>query len=369
MTRTRIAPTPSGSSACTRLRAICISPSSGGGLSWDTPKFLRRAAYPTAVAAEGDFFSVETYNVETRTHVFHRSTDGGVNWTSPNGTAPRLNDMMVRDGVIHAVGPASSRILQEVGYYSSRTQGSSWYGPDYLSSEDVTRSERGAIAMNSRGELFAAWLDDGHNVTMRASRNGGIFWGVHNVLSDAAGTVNIDITAASEFAVVAWDRDTGGTGMIRLRASNDFGKTFGGEVNPVNGASAAEPSVVLVDSVLHLSWHEHRGDTCEVYYRRGTMAHNPDAVTRPPQEYRLEQNYPNPFNGQTVISYQVPVEGSVNLVLYDILGRVVRTLVDGVLPVGRYTATIDGDGLPSGVYLYRLRTSSFTETKKLTVMR
>jgi hypothetical protein len=99
------------------------------------------------------------------------------------------------------------------------------------------------------------------------------------------------------------------------------------------------------------------------------MAHNPDAVTRPPDAYRMQQNYPNPFNGRTVIEYQLPAPSHVSLALFDLLGRKVLTLVEGVQEVGRYIVPVDGDALPSGVYLYRLRTSGFTETKKLTVIR
>jgi hypothetical protein len=342
--------------------------STDAGATWSSPVLVRSAAFPVVIAAENDLALLETIDPVTKAHVVLKSTNGGAGWVLASGSPPEFTDLLVRDGVAHGVGPASSRILHEVGYFSSRTDGSSWYGPEYLSSEDVTKSERGSIAINDRGDLFAVWSDTG-DVTARSSRNNGIFWGPHSILSRRPGTVTTDIAADAEFVVVVWDNDTGGTGEIRLRSSDDFGETYGPEENPVNTHSAAEPAVVVTDSVVHLTWHEHHGDTCEVYYRRGAMAHNPDAVTRPPEAYRLRQNYPNPFNGRTVIEYELPAASHVSLALFDLLGRKVLSLVEGTQDVGRYIVPVDGDALPSGIYFYHLRTSSFSETKKLTVIR
>jgi hypothetical protein len=88
-----------------------------------------------------------------------------------------------------------------------------------------------------------------------------------------------------------------------------------------------------------------------------------------PQGYRLEQNYPNPFNPSTLIRYQVPAAVRVTLVVFDMLGREVATLENGVHQAGTYTVTFNGSGLASGVYLYRLRAGNFVESKKLLLIR
>ena len=91
-----------------------------------------------------------------------------------------------------------------------------------------------------------------------------------------------------------------------------------------------------------------------------------------PQVFALEQNYPNPFNPATTISFQVPesAEGRIVLVVYDMLGRQVRSLMDKQAEPGYYS--IQWDGLDdegkiasSGVYLYRLKAGEFTATKKM----
>ena len=88
-----------------------------------------------------------------------------------------------------------------------------------------------------------------------------------------------------------------------------------------------------------------------------------------PTEYLLAQNYPNPFNPQTEIHYELPSESHVRLVVYDLLGREVATLVDEVKEAGRYDATLNASGLASGVYFYRLQAGSFNGVKKLVVLR
>jgi hypothetical protein len=71
----------------------------------------------------------------------------------------------------------------------------------------------------------------------------------------------------------------------------------------------------------------------------------------------LFQNGPNPFRGASTISYRLPASGHVSLLLYDVQGRLVRTLVDGVQPAGQHQVTLPGNGLPSGVYYYNLESN------------
>ena len=73
-----------------------------------------------------------------------------------------------------------------------------------------------------------------------------------------------------------------------------------------------------------------------------------------PNKYLLYQNYPNPFNPTTTIKYELPKDAFVKLVVYDILGREVRTLVNEQKSAGSYKVIFDGSNLPSGVYFYRI---------------
>ena len=88
-----------------------------------------------------------------------------------------------------------------------------------------------------------------------------------------------------------------------------------------------------------------------------------------PEEFALSQNYPNPFNPSTTIKYELPEKNYVNLIVYDILGSEVMTLVNEVNAPGRYSVQLDASALPSGTYFYRLQAGDFVETKKMILMK
>jgi hypothetical protein len=88
-----------------------------------------------------------------------------------------------------------------------------------------------------------------------------------------------------------------------------------------------------------------------------------------PTQFGLDQNYPNPFNPTTTISYGVPQQSMVTLKVYDILGNEVATLVNGVQPAGNHVVSFDASKLTSGVYIYRMQAGSFTQTKKMILMK
>jgi len=88
-----------------------------------------------------------------------------------------------------------------------------------------------------------------------------------------------------------------------------------------------------------------------------------------PMTYVLNQNYPNPFNPGTTIEFEVPKAGQVSLKVYDITGREVATLVDGVRAVGSYSIPFDASGLSSGVYFYKLQAGEYFAVRKLVVMK
>ncbi|MEX0737446.1 MAG: T9SS type A sorting domain-containing protein [Bacteroidota bacterium] len=85
--------------------------------------------------------------------------------------------------------------------------------------------------------------------------------------------------------------------------------------------------------------------------------------------HRLHQNFPNPFNPTTLIRFQLPQEQQVTIRVYDLLGREVRTLFNGIQRGGEHQVLFDASGLPTGVYVYRLVAGEYVESRKMQLVR
>jgi hypothetical protein len=90
--------------------------------------------------------------------------------------------------------------------------------------------------------------------------------------------------------------------------------------------------------------------------------------------YKLENAYPNPFNSETIIKYHIPKDGFVDISIYDVTGREIKTLVNEYKDQGIYLCRWNGTDqfgqfVVSGVYLYKITTNSFTQTKKLILIK
>jgi photosystem II stability/assembly factor-like uncharacterized protein len=86
-------------------------------------------------------------------------------------------------------------------------------------------------------------------------------------------------------------------------------------------------------------------------------------------KYKVYQNYPNPFNPTTYVKFSILNSGDVKIVVYDLMGREVQTLVNERLQPGTYETTFDGSNLTSGVYFYRIFTEGYTETRKMLLLK
>lgn len=135
--------------------------------------------------------------------------------------------------------------------------------------------------------------------------------------------------------------------------------------------AGATPGVNRLDAVILLKSYD---DAAQTFYNNLPVGVKEEVAI--PSEYKLDQNYPNPFNPTTTIRYSIPSLGrngistyKVVLKVYDVLGREVATLVDEEKPAGRYEVEFNGSKLTSGVYFYRLTAGSFSQTKKLLLIK
>ena len=252
---------------------------------------------------------VGTAPVTSRARIF-RTTNGGVNWTDITGPLPD------RYPVDIAVDPQNDAVVYVVfsGFGTSHLYKSFDYGDTWVDIgsglPDVPSS---SVVIDPQ---ISSHIYYGNDIGVYLSTNSGINWFEYSTgMPEASIVMDLSIVSQSR----------------KLRAA-----THG------NGA-----------------------------YERKLFG-NPSSVniiSETAGTYRLEQNYPNPFNSSTVIRFQFSDTREVTLKTYDVLGKELFTLVNGKFQPGTYQVSFNGNGLPSGVYFYKLSAGEFTDIKKMILMK
>lgn len=88
-----------------------------------------------------------------------------------------------------------------------------------------------------------------------------------------------------------------------------------------------------------------------------------------PTQYRLNQNYPNPFNPSTVITYSIPISSNVVVKVYDMLGKLITTLLNEYQEAGNYQVSFNAGELSNGIYYYKIQSGNFVATKKMLLLK
>jgi len=120
-------------------------------------------------------------------------------------------------------------------------------------------------------------------------------------------------------------------------------------------------------------WEDFRSgssfDIYEVGFNTTGIIAVENEVSQIPYEYNLFQNYPNPFNPSTTISFQIPETGNVKISIFDILGRLTDIPLNEVKKAGNYNVVWNALNLPSGVYIYKIEAGSFTDVRKMILIK
>jgi len=159
------------------------------------------------------------------------------------------------------------------------------------------------------------------------------------------------------WTIVLIDNETGNEINIRDQQTYDFKLQSKGKAAPVHAYSPNEVNLVQKQPE-------------KARNARFTMIIEPgEDASELPNSVELRQNFPNPFNPSTTIRYELPLENRVKLEVFDILGRKVKTLVDGRIQAGYHTVQFDARDLASGVYIYRLVTDNAVRVQKMTLIK
>ncbi len=233
-------------------------------------------------------------------------------------------------------------------------------------------------------DLVAAWTQTGEEITdiyacTRDADTTYSAWDEAEQLSDGEKDADYAVISMGDSLVVAWDEDNSGSDYD-IMGSIEFGSAFS-IMNTSTESRHPHVSFQTIDSTpyIHTIWcEEPETDYYEVHYEKyeigGSGGGGQSGGTTPFIQPRLHSCRPNPFTGRTAIRYQFPRAGNVLLRVYDVSGRTVRTLQNGHLAPGIYTAQWDGTDdrgrqVANGIYFYRFDAPGFRDVKKAVIMK
>ncbi len=357
---------------------------------------------------------------DSSTILFSRSTDFGTNWSTPVRVSDRAGNCFDSDstdeGAIPCVGPDGEVYLSWAGplgiMFDKSFDGGQTFGKDiFVSSQpggwDFNVS--GIYRCNGlpvtacdtshsiyRGNIYVLWSDqrngiDNTDVFFSKSTDNGNSWSSPIKVNDDNSNrqqffpwMTID-EAAGFIYVVFYDRrnTTGDSTDVYLAKSTDggnsfqnfkicqssfvpsSGKFFGDYINVAAYNHKIFPVWMRLDIDTLTVW------TAPIYDSSGVMSAGENKLMI--NKFSLEQNYPNPFNPSTKIKFELPRSEYVSLNVYDVLGRLITTLVNGYMIKGiheiNFPTAVSYNSLPSGIYYYRLISKDFSETKKMLLLK
>ncbi len=348
--------------------------------------------------------------------LFSYSNDEGETWSTPVKVSDKGGNCIDSDstveGAVPAVGPSGEVYLSWSGplgiMFDKSLDGGNTFGKDiFVTSQPggwdfavpgIYRANGMPITAcdisnsNFRGNIYINWSDqrngtDNTDVFFIKSTDGGNTWG-------KVKKVNNDTTTRHQFLswmsvdpvtgfiyIVFYDRrnTTGVATDVYLARSTDGGDTF--ENFKISSSSFDPLSNVFFGDYINIDsyhkeirpiWMRMDNGILSVYtaiISDSNLITGTDIVKNISKSYQLDQNYPNPFNPATTISYNLPQAVYVIITVYDVLGRVVKKLLNEDQSEGVHEINFDADNLTSGIYLYELRTPDFSERKKMILMK
>jgi hypothetical protein len=390
-------------------------------------------SYPTIAASGAYVYIIWSDERDGNREIyFKKSTDNGINWTpdirlTSNAASSHSPSISSVGAFIHIVWVDERDGNSEIYYKKSTDNGNTW-SADIRITDNPFQSSSPSLVLKD-ASIHLAWDDSrigGNtlNIFYKRSLDNGINWSSDIQLTNTTPSAHPSITVANSDIYIAWRQGTDWTSEIYIIHSENFGVSWGTSLQLTNQPSLSwYPVISSTNSNVHVLWFDDRPPAAEIYYKRssdwgaswgidsqftqnglaglrydivasGSLIHTVFSNSKIyyrrnlssnyvginyineqiPDNYSLSQNYPNPFNPQTKIKFDVPanVKGqtsSVKLVIYDLLGREVTTLVNEELKPGTYEADWDGSNFSSGVYFYKIISGDFVETKKMVLMK
>jgi photosystem II stability/assembly factor-like uncharacterized protein len=363
--------------------------STNAGVSWTlcpTNAAQRSFQYIVIHPTNPNIVLVGVFNaLANSTHGIYRTTDGGVTWApSTTGLGANKNILSLAINPLNGNVVYAGTSLDPVAatgpsfIYRSNDAGATWFLsstglPSTTADNNPVREMK--VSRADTGVVLAALFFNSTTGGAWVSTNGGGSWtqritGLPAVAGNLLRACFIRPGSSTEFYLGIDNATTGG--VYRSTNAGLTWSVFNGGSVLTNYATRSFTFRTSPDSTLYTGV----GSTAiinppgmGIYEFTFTPVGINDPNSQLPNTFNLEQNYPNPFNPSTVISYSVPSQSFVTIKVYDLSGSEVKTLVSETRAAGNHQVTFTGDGLSSGVYLYKLSAGNYTETKKMILIK
>jgi len=360
--------------------------SSDGGATWGADiQLTNDAAYSqySSLAVSGSAVHIVWHDTRDSDYeiYYKHSTDGGISWSADMRLTNSVGisyypSIAVNSSLIHVVWYDNRGGNNYHIYYKHSTDNGVSWGPDTHLSDTNSNSADPCISVS--GSLInVVWEDnrDGNiEVYYKRSTDGGSTWGADaRLTNNTADSRHPSVASSGSIVHIVWDDNRDGYQQLYYKRSTDGGATWSADTRITNTPPfSAYPSVSLSGTAVHIVWQDSRDGNLEIYYKRDPTG-NPAGIINIgsviPKAFSLSQNYPNPFNPSTKIQFAVPKSSFVKMVVYDISGKEIETLVNQNLNAGEFIVDWGASNYSSGVYLYKITAGSFTDTKKMILIK
>jgi photosystem II stability/assembly factor-like uncharacterized protein len=331
---------PTGSATTGWVATTGIYKSTNSGVNW-----VQQVA--TGTFSDLAFVDLNT-GFAVRTNIVIKTINGGTNFSSSNYTS---NTLVSANKIIHITGQTLMILgvdnTNDTSFvFKSTNMGVNW--------SQIFRTP--GVFFEIKFLNANTGMMCGDNGIVRRTTNGGTAWTTVNTPA-STDLMGIHFASSSIFYMV------GSSGVI-LKSTNT-GLNWVTQTCPVTAnlrainVFPADDNGIIVGAGGIILRTTNGGSITSVIQNGSEI----------PENYSLSQNYPNPFNPSTKIKFNVAGTGNVSIKVYDVMGKEIAELVNQNLTAGIYTADFDASALPSGTYFYRLTAGSFTETKKLVLIK
>ncbi len=328
-----------------------------------------------------EYGSSRFYDFKNKERIF-AFIDGPINYTTDYGTTwTRVNTNFPYDNIIDYVITDNDEIYaaanrNTINYSSDfgKTWTTLWKGEENFNFSDLSLDKNENLYFGYGKSLYK------YDKTEKRISNIGYF---------EKGTGKIVVSPWETIYVLAPDGlycKANETGWNKLIENIGYGYSSTFEINKQLQMVLFNGNELLISSDLGKSFERYRFNPYllspisfyaddDGNYFIGTQegglykASIPTKKVELPAQYSLAQNYPNPFNGQTYIEFSLPKQAQVKVAVFNVLGQEIEVLKNETLPLGNYKLAWDSKKLASGVYLYKIQTLEFVETKKMILMK